>query len=253
MTRLLLGTTSQGKIAELREIFAGLPTELLVPSDVGLALDPEETGETLAENARLKAEAFAAASGLPALADDSGLEVDALNGEPGVRSKRYAGPNATDADRIALLLRKLSGVPDERRTARFRCVMTLATPDGIVGTVDGTCEGRIAHAPRGTNGFGYDPIFLLPDRGKTMAELAAREKHAISHRGRAGAAARALIERWLARAPETTVHRHPDPERSEGEGSVPPRCADGRRRPRSTRSPRRLGMTSDHRGNTRYG
>ena len=195
--RLLLATTSTHKIGELRKIFAGLALQLVTPMDLSLDLDPEETGSTFSENATIKARAFAAASGLPSLADDSGLEVDALDGEPGVRSKRYAGPAATDADRVALLLRNLGRVPEEKRTARFRCVMVLATPNAVVGEVDGTCEGRIAMAPRGTHGFGYDPVFLLPDRGLTMAELCAEEKHAISHRGRAGRSARALIERWL--------------------------------------------------------
>jgi XTP/dITP diphosphohydrolase len=196
--RLLLATNNPGKVRELREIFAGLPLEVVMPGQLGLDLEVEETGETFAENAVLKATAFASASGLPALADDSGLEIDALGGEPGVHSKRYAGPDATDADRIALVLRGLDGVPQTQRTARFRCVMALATPARLVGTVEGTCEGRIAVAPRGDNGFGYDPIFLLVERGRTMAELPAAEKNAISHRGRAGAAARGLIEAWLA-------------------------------------------------------
>jgi XTP/dITP diphosphohydrolase len=161
----------------------------------------EETGETFRDNAILKANAFARSAGLPALADDSGLEVDALGGAPGVRSARYAGPGASDADRIALLLRNLAHVPAAQRQARFRCTMALATPEGLVGTVDGTCEGEIAFAPRGSNGFGYDPVFLLPHLGRTMAELRDEEKHAISHRGRAGRAALELIERWLAGRP----------------------------------------------------
>ncbi|HEU5318223.1 MAG TPA: RdgB/HAM1 family non-canonical purine NTP pyrophosphatase [Chloroflexota bacterium] len=197
MIRLLLGTSSQKKIAELHEILAGVPADLVDPLSIGLSLDPEETGETFEDNAILKARTFASASGLPALADDSGLEVDALGGGPGVHSKRYAGPGATDGDRIALLLKNLAAVPDSQRTARFRCVIALATPAGLIGTVDGTCEGRIAHAPRGTNGFGYDPVFLLPERGKTIAELESGQKHQISHRGRAGAAARDLIARWV--------------------------------------------------------
>ncbi|MGI8423187.1 MAG: RdgB/HAM1 family non-canonical purine NTP pyrophosphatase [Chloroflexota bacterium] len=197
MTRLLLGTSSEKKIAELQEIFAGLPVTLVTPADVALDLDPEETGATFEENARLKARAFARASGLPALADDSGLEVDALGGEPGVYSRRYAGPDATDDDRIAYLLRKLDGVPAGRRAARFRCVMALATPDADIGTVHGTCEGRIALERRGVNGFGYDPIFLLLEQDKTMAELTSAHKHLVSHRGQAGAAARAMIQRWL--------------------------------------------------------
>jgi XTP/dITP diphosphohydrolase len=196
--RLLLATTSRHKLVELQQIFAGLPVSLVTASDVGLDLEVDETGSTFEENAVLKARAFAQESGLPSLADDSGLEIDALGGEPGVRSKRYAGPDASDADRIALVLRRLEGVPDERRTARFRCAMALATPDALVGTVWGACAGRIGHAPRGRNGFGYDPIFFLPDLGRTMAELTSDQKNAISHRGRAGAAARDLIGRWLA-------------------------------------------------------
>ncbi|HET7769531.1 MAG TPA: non-canonical purine NTP pyrophosphatase, partial [Chloroflexota bacterium] len=147
MTRLLLATSSEKKIAELKEIFAGLPVTLVTPAELGLTLDPEETGATFEQNARLKARAFAAASGLPALADDSGLEVDALGGEPGVYSKRYAGPDASDSDRIAFLLRRLERVPEAQRTARFRCVMALATPEEEIGTVDGTCEGRIGLQP----------------------------------------------------------------------------------------------------------
>ena len=196
-----MGTTNEHKLTELREILGGLPLTLVTPADVGLDIDPEETGSTFAENAQLKAAAFAQASGLPALADDSGLEVDALGGEPGVHSKRYAGPSATDQDRIALVLSKLQRVPDADRTARFRCVMALATPEDLVGLADGTCEGRIAHAPRGSRGFGYDPIFFVPALGRTIAELPATEKHAISHRGRAGRAARDLIARWLADNP----------------------------------------------------
>jgi XTP/dITP diphosphohydrolase len=198
MPKLLLGTANKGKVSELREIFAGLDVELVTPPEVGLGdMDPEETGTTFAENARLKAVAFATASGLPTLADDSGLEIDALGGEPGVHSKRYAGPDATDADRIALVLRKLEGVPDQKRTARFRCCMALATPHGVIGTVDGTCEGSIGHAPRGTNGFGYDPVFVLAGGTHTMAELPSAEKNQISHRGRAAVEARTLIETAL--------------------------------------------------------
>ena len=204
--RLLLATNSGGKLRELRAIFAGVPCTLLSPADAGVQLDPEETGATLRENAVLKATAFARASGLLSLADDSGLEVDALGGEPGVHSHRYAGPGATDADRIALLLARLRGVPEGQRSARFRCVMALAAPgapgapvgpDGLIGTVEGVCEGRITFEPRGTNGFGFDPVFWLPERGRTMAALADDEKHAISHRGRAGVAARRLILAWL--------------------------------------------------------
>lgn len=220
--QMLLATTSQKKLVELKAIFAGLPLVLVTPGDLGLDLDVEETGDTFAANARLKAEAFAAASGRIALADDSGLEIDALQGEPGVRSRRYAGPTAGDAERMALVLERLRDVPEAERTARFRCVMAVAVPAmsppatwdaallsaapptpgeqvavELLGTVEGVCQGLIAAAPRGQNGFGYDPIFLLPERGRTMAELSAEEKHAISHRGRAGVAARRLLDRWL--------------------------------------------------------
>jgi XTP/dITP diphosphohydrolase len=205
--RLLLATTSQKKIGELSSILAGIPATLVTPGEVGLTLEVAETGTTFAENATLKALAFARAGELAALADDSGLEVDALGGEPGVRSARYAGPRATDADRIALVLDRLRGVPDERRTARFRCVIALATPEGLVGTVEGTCEGLIAHRPAGEHGFGYDPIFFLPELGRTMAELDPPAKHAVSHRGRAGREARRLLADWLA------GRRGADPER----------------------------------------
>ena len=196
--RLLLATNNAHKLRELREILEGLPVRLTTPEEEGLRLEVDETGATFAENARLKALAFARAAGLVALADDSGLEIDALGGEPGVHSKRLGGPEATPAGQIALVLERLREVPEPARTARFRCVMALAAPDGRVETVDGTCEGRIAPAPRGQRGFGYDPIFYLPELGRTMAELDAAEKHAISHRGRAGAAARRLVEAWLA-------------------------------------------------------
>src|SRR5437763_11019428 len=151
--RLLLGTNNAGKVRELEEIFAGLDLELVTPAQVGLDLDPEETGSTFVANAVHKATAFAQASGLAALADDSGLEIDALGGEPGVHSKRYEGDDASDADRIALVLSKLQDVPEAQRSARFRCVMALATPEELVGTVEGVCEGRVAFAPRGDNGF----------------------------------------------------------------------------------------------------
>ena len=198
---LLLATTSRKKLEELGEILSGVPLILVTPGDLDLDLAVEETGATFRENAVLKAEAFARASGLPALADDSGLEIDALGGAPGVYSARYAGADATDADRVALVLSQLSGVPAPGRTGRFRCVMALATPVGLVDTVEGSCEGAIAFAPRGHNGFGYDPVFWLPERGLTMAQLNPKEKHAISHRGQAGRAARLLIDRWLSAAP----------------------------------------------------
>ena len=197
MRKLLVATRNAGKMNEYRELLQGLPVELTWPEAEGITLEPEEAGATFAENAILKARAYAAASGLLTWADDSGLEVDALGGEPGVRSSRYAGPGASDADRYRLLLRKMAGVPWERRTARFRCVIAIADPAGALHTAEGTCEGIIAFAPRGANGFGYDPVFYLPDRDCTMAELSPAEKNQISHRARAARAARRILEEML--------------------------------------------------------
>jgi len=186
MTKLLVATNNPGKVREYEELLAGLPFEITYPAQEGLDLEVDETGETFEANARLKAAAFAQASGLPTLADDSGLEVDALGGAPGVYSARYAGPGSTDTDRYRKLLAALLGVPDEQRTARFRCVVALALPNGIVRTGEGRVEGRIGTEPRGDNGFGYDPVFIVSGRGGlTMAELPASEKNRISHRARA--------------------------------------------------------------------
>ncbi len=197
MPKLLLATNNPGKVAELRALLESCGWELVTPADIGLQLQVDEVGQTYEENASMKAAAFAKASGLVALADDSGLEVDALGGRPGALSARYAGPDRTDEERVAALLKELAGVPDERRTARFRAVIAIAEPDGRVETVEGVVEGRIAHEPRGTNGFGYDPVFLLPERGRTTAELPPAEKHAVSHRGAAARKARAVLERML--------------------------------------------------------
>ena len=150
--------------------------------------DVEETGATFAENARLKAAALAQATGLPALADDSGLCVDALGGEPGLHSARWAGENTSDADRNALLLARLSGISAEKRTAQYVCVVSLAWPDGNSVEAEGACAGRILDAPHGANGFGYDPLFFVAEFGRTAAELTAGEKSQISHRARALAA-----------------------------------------------------------------
>ncbi len=185
MKKLLLATTNRGKVAEYRRLFADLPLELVTPSDVGIAVEIEEDAPTFTENARLKAVALAAESGLPALADDSGLEVDALGGEPGTRSARYAGEDAGDADRIALLLERMKDVPWAERTARFRCVIAFASPDGAVKYCDGESRGMIALEPCGEHGFGYDPVFYLPELGRTMAELSPEETDRISHRGEA--------------------------------------------------------------------
>lgn len=187
MSKLLIATNNPGKVREYVELLGDLPhVEITFPAQEGLALEVEESGETFAENARLKALAHARASGLPTLADDSGLEVDALDGAPGVHSARYAGPGASDVTRYRKLLAELAGVPAGRRSARFRCVVALALPGGEVHTAEGTCEGEIGFAPRGEFGFGYDPVFVVDGQdGRTMAELAPEVKNRISHRARA--------------------------------------------------------------------
>jgi XTP/dITP diphosphohydrolase len=179
--RLVLATTNAGKVAELGALAAEWgQVEVRSLVDVGPVALPEETGATYAENAALKARAVAGATRLPALADDSGLEVAALGGAPGVRSARWA---ATDAARIAKLLAALSGVADRR--ARFVCAVALAWPDGRVDVAEGTCEGTIAAAPAGTGGFGYDPVFVSAELGRTFAAASAAEKERVSHRARA--------------------------------------------------------------------
>ena len=197
MPRLLIATNNAGKLAEYRTLLDGAGWDLVVPSDLGVELDVKETGQTYLENATMKAVAFAKASGMTALADDSGLEVDALDGRPGILSARYAGPDLTDPERASELLKELAGVPEAERTARFRCVIAIAKNEDDVRTVEGTVEGRIAREPRGENGFGYDPVFILPGRGLTAAELPPDEKHAVSHRGVAARKARRLLESML--------------------------------------------------------
>ena len=193
--KLLIATHNAGKLSELRVLLRSVPYALVSLTDVGIAVDVEETGSTLEANAALKATTYARLAGLPTLADDSGLEVDALNGAPGVRSARYAGPDATDADRIAKLLANLAAHP-QPWTARFRCVIAIAAPDGVIERHDGACAGVIISQPRGDNGFGYDPVFLLPEYGRTMAELSDAHKNRISHRAIAvQKAARALSNR----------------------------------------------------------
>ena len=201
MTRkLVLATNNAGKLREFKQLLDGCGFELVTPRDLGVDFEPEETGSSFAENATIKAVEAAAACGLVALADDSGLEVDELGGRPGIFSARYAGADRTDPAiseprQLELLLGEMEGVPDEQRTARFRCVIAIAAPGGRVQLVDGVFEGRIAYEPRGTHGFGYDPIFLLPERGVTSAELPPQEKNRISHRGQAAARARVLLKR----------------------------------------------------------
>ncbi len=193
MPRLLLATTNQGKAAEYRDLLKGLDFELVTLDQAGISQEAEEDYTTFAENARFKAEFYSALSGLITLADDSGLEVDALGGEPGVRSSRYAGDNAGDAERVNFLLNKLRDIPQDRRQARFRCVIAIAQPGQTTQTAEGTCQGYIALEPHGDNGFGYDPIFYLAEYAKTIAELPPEIKNRISHRGRAAAKARQLL------------------------------------------------------------
>lgn len=180
--RVLLASNNAKKRAEIERIL-GSSVTAVVPADLGLTLEPEETGATFEQNSALKALAFAAATDLPVLADDSGLEVDALGGQPGVHSARFAGAGASDAANRGRLLAELAGVPAERRTARFTCVLTLARRGEVLAQVRGECAGRILARERGTSGFGYDPLFLHEPSGLTFAELAAAEKDAISHRG----------------------------------------------------------------------
>lgn len=194
--KLLIATHNAGKLRELAELLGGIPYRLVSLADVGIDADVEETGRTFEENATLKAETYRAMSGLPTLADDSGLEVDALDGEPGVLSARYAGDDATDADRVALLLRNLADAPSEERTARFRCVIAVAAPGQRTRMYNGACEGLIVDEPRGDNGFGYDPVFLLPDERMTMAELPSERKNAVSHRAVAAKKAAGDLRRW---------------------------------------------------------
>jgi len=192
--RLVLATGNVGKQRELHALLAPRGCEVVLQSAFGLA-SADETGHTFEANALLKARHAAQGAGLPALADDSGLEVDALDGRPGVHSARYAGPHASDADNLALLLEELTGVPPALRTARYRCVIAFVrSPDDDAPLIaTGDWEGTIATAPRGTGGFGYDPVFVPADGSRTVAELSDAEKNAVSHRGKALAA---LLAKW---------------------------------------------------------
>ena len=190
--RLLLATNNPGKVREFRRLLAGSGFEVITPGELGLALDVEETGATYAENAALKAEAFAAAGGCLALADDSGIEVDALDGKPGMCSARYGGPGLDDVGRTGLLLRELDGIRPDRRGARYRAVVALAGPGGETRCFEGVQEGTIGLAPKGDRGFGYDPVFVI-EGGRVQAEISDEEKDLLSHRGQAVRAALA----WL--------------------------------------------------------
>jgi XTP/dITP diphosphohydrolase len=181
--KLLIATNNLDKVSELRDLLGDCGWEVVSPADVSITLDVEETGTTYAENARIKAEAFSRASGLAALADDSGLEVDALDGEPGAMHHVNGWDGRDQTERIAILLTAMLELPKSKRTARFRAVIVVALPEGRLLEEEGSCDGVIATAPSGDGGFGYDPVFVLPDRGVTMAQLSPAEKNAVSHRG----------------------------------------------------------------------
>lgn len=181
--KFVLATHNPGKIREMSDILSHLGVEVVSPADVGVTVEVEETGTTFAENAMLKAKAICAASGLPAIADDSGLCVDALNGGPGVYSARYGGAGLDDRGRYMLLLNSMRG--QTTRAAHFSCAIACAFPNGDTLTAEGRCDGAIAFAPLGEGGFGYDPVFLVPEKGKTFGQLTAEEKSQISHRGKA--------------------------------------------------------------------
>ena len=191
--KLLLATGNPGKARELARLLRSSPWELVGLRDAGVDFEVDEVGETLEENAALKAKTYARHSGLWALADDSGLEVEALGGAPGVRSRRFAGEGASDADLVRELLRRLDGTPWKQRGARFRSVIAIASPRGELHLCQGVCDGVIDFQPQGGGGFGYDPVFFLPDLGCTMAELSMEEKNRISHRAAAARVAEALL------------------------------------------------------------
>ncbi len=198
LPRLLLATNNKGKVREYLALLEGIPYELVSPADIGITTVVKETGTSFEENAILKATSLAKESGLLSLADDSGLEVDALGGAPGSLSHRFAGENASDMDRVNLLLSNLKDMTEKERAAQFRCVIAIANPEGEVNLFEGVCRGLITTTPRGHNGFGYDPVFYITELGKTMAELTLEEKNRLSHRARAAAKAREIL---MKRAP----------------------------------------------------
>ena len=185
MRDILIATQNRDKVREIEGLVRGLPFRFVIPSDLGIHESPDETEATFLGNARLKALHYAKLSGLPAVADDSGLSIDAMNGEPGVYSSRFCGENATYPERFEEIWRRLRDVPEERRTAHFTCAVVMAAGDHVAFETQQEVQGVIASAPRGTNGFGYDPIFFHPPSGRTTAELSREEKDAISHRGKA--------------------------------------------------------------------
>lgn len=193
--KFVLATHNPGKLKEMREILGGLGVEVVSPGDLGITVDVEETGATFAENAMLKAKAVCKAANLPAIADDSGLCVDALNGGPGVYSARYGGGELDDRGRCMLLLSSMRGQPT--RAAHFACAIACVFPGGRTLTAEGRCDGAIAFAPMGENGFGYDPVFFVPEKARTFAQLTDEEKNEISHRGKALAAFAKKLETYL--------------------------------------------------------
>ena len=195
--RLLVATTNTGKLREIRSLLAGVPIELVTLRDLPVLEEPEETGLTFEDNARLKALYYSGHTGMTTVAEDSGLVIDGLDGEPGVRSARFLRPDATYPERFAEIDRRLSGPPEKNRTARFVCALAVADRGHIIFEARGTVEGEIAREPRGSAGFGYDPIFYYPPYGSTLAEVAEDAKLAVAHRGQAF---RALTS-WLASLP----------------------------------------------------
>ena len=197
--KFVLASHNKGKLAEMQAVLAELGIEVVMPAELGIDVDVEETGETFAENAALKAKAIMAASGLPAIADDSGLCVDALNGGPGVYSARYGGEGLDDRGRYMLLLQTMRG--QTTRAAHFTCAIACAFPNGDTITAEGQAPGTIAFAPMGEGGFGYDPVFFVPDKAKTFAQLTQEEKAEISHRGKALREFTAKLETYLKKNP----------------------------------------------------
>ena len=180
--KIIAATKNKNKLREFGEILKGF--EIISQAEAGIDIEVEETGDTFEENSMLKAKAIFEMTGIPAIADDSGLCVDSLNGEPGVYSARYGGEGYDDEGRVQLLLKNMKDIPDDKRTARFVCAITLVSKEGII-TARGECEGKIAYEPKGENGFGYDPVFYVEQFGKTTAEISPEEKNSISHRGKA--------------------------------------------------------------------
>lgn len=196
--QLLLATQNRGKLDEMRVLVRGLPFEVVTPADLGIHDSPDETGTTFRENALLKARHYAALTGRLAVADDSGLSVDALGGAPGLYSSRFGGEGRSDSFRNELLLERLKGVPPERRTARFTCAVAVAHGGNVLFEAEESVEGIIADRPSGTNGFGYDPLFFYPPFGATFGTVERERKDGVSHRGKAFARLREFLGRWSA-------------------------------------------------------